>query len=246
MFKSSTMLLWCASLGFQSLLLLIMLVKKLWGKFPFFFAYMLVTFASSAGLYFLRGLPFAYFYVYWFCEAIGLLLGLAVIYEVFRKLLQPYAALHKLAVNVLLLTVALLIVSSCFVAYAQPSAEPSPLSAGILVGEEATRIIEIGLLMFLLIFSTAFGLHWRQQAFGIAVGLGLFVAVELIGVTARTRLGLGALHFFTVIRQIAFNLSLLIWTGYLVVPETATSTQELPQRAQLEQWNQAIMELINQ
>jgi hypothetical protein len=223
-----------------------MLAKKLWGKFPFFFAYMLSSFLSSAGLYALRGRPITYFYVYWVCEAIGLLLGLAVIYEVFRKLLQPYAALHKLAANVLLLTVALLVASSCFVAYAQPSAERSPLAAGILVGEEATRIIEIGLLMFLFIFSTAFGLHWRQQAFGIAVGLGLFVAVELIGVTARTRLGVAALDVFTVVRMLAFNISLLIWTGYLVVPEKATSTQELPQRAQLEQWNQAIMELINQ
>src|SRR5262249_10131627 len=151
------------------LLVLIMMVKKLWGKFPFFFAYMTSSFVSSAGMYFLRRLPIAYFYVYWVCEAIGLLLGLAVIYEVFRKLLQPYAALHKLAANVLLLTVALLIASSCFVAYLQPTADRSPLAAGIFVGEEATRIIEIGLLMFLFIFSTAFGLHWRQQAFGIAV-----------------------------------------------------------------------------
>ncbi len=246
MFKSSITLLWAVGLGFQSLLVLIMLAKKQWEKFPVFLAYMLFSFLSSGVLYALRGLPFAYFYVYWACEASGLLLGLGVIYEVFRKLLQPYEALHRVATGVLLLTVVLLVVSSCLVAYTQPSAEQNSLVAGVLVGEEATRIVEIGLLMFLFIFSTAFGLHWRQQAFGIAIGLGLFVAVELIGVTARTRFGVAAIDVFRVIRMVGFNGSLLIWSGYLLLPEKAASSSALPKRAQLEQWNQAIMELINQ
>ncbi|HEY6308186.1 MAG TPA: hypothetical protein VI488_17205 [Candidatus Angelobacter sp.] len=116
----------------------------------------------------------------------------------------------------------------------------------ILVGEEATRIIETGLLMLLFILSSAFGLHWRQQAFGIALGLGFFVAVELIGVTTRAHLGAAAAETFGAIRMLAFNCSLLIWLGYLLAPERVTIAAELPKRAQLEQWNQAIMELIHQ
>jgi hypothetical protein len=46
-------------------------------------------------------------------------------------------------------------------------------------------------------------------------------------------------------RIAAFDCSLLIWLGYLLAPpERATSTLNVP-KAQLEQWNQAVTELIN-
>lgn len=228
------------------MLVLILLVKKLWNRFPVFLAYSVFCFATAAGLYAIRGLPFAYFYAYWMCEGLGLLLGLGVIYEVFKKLLHPYAALHRMAAIVFQLAAVLLIGSSCVVAYVQPSAERSSFMAGILVAEEATRIIEIGLLVFLFIFARVFGLHWRQQLFGIALGLGLFVAVELIVVAVRAHLGIAAAEIFSAVRMMAFNLSLLIWIGYLLAPERVTSPAEMPKRAQLEQWNRAIMELINQ
>jgi hypothetical protein len=48
------------------------------------------------------------------------------------------------------------------------------------------------------------------------------------------------------VELLGFGCSMLIWLGYMLVPDRITSTSELPQRAQLEQWNQAIMELINQ
>jgi hypothetical protein len=39
---------------------------------------------------------------------------------------------------------------------------------------------------------------------------------------------------------------MFIWIIYLLAPELATSPAEMPKRAQLEQWNKAIMELIYQ
>ncbi len=102
------------------------------------------------------------------------------------------------------------------------------------------------MLMCLFLLSTAFGLHWRQQVFGIALGLGLFVAVELITVTVWGMTGKAAHDALNVIRILSFNISLLIWIGYLLATERASSEAELPQRSQLEQWNQAVMELIRQ
>jgi len=45
---------------------------------------------------------------------------------------------------------------------------------------------------------------------------------------------------------VSYSIIVLIWLGYILAQERITSTAEMPQRAQLEQWNQAIMELINQ
>jgi hypothetical protein len=62
----------------------------------------------------------------------------------------------------------------------------------------------------------------------------------------KTHLGPIAVDVFNIIRGLSFDLSLLIWLGYILIPEHVASQAELPKRAQLEQWNQAMMELINQ
>lgn len=246
MLTSSTTILWLAGLGFQFVLVFVLLAKKFWSKFPVFLAYSVFCFASATALYGVRNLRTVYFFTFWVCEGVSLLLGFGVIYEVLRRLLHPYKALHRMAAVTFQSTVVLLIASSCLVAYLQPLGERNGLVAAILVAEEATRIVEVGLLMFLFIFSTAFGLHWRQQVFGITIGLGLFVTIELINATVRAHLGVAATSVFSTIRMLSFDLSLLVWIGYVLAPERLTSTSEIPQRAQLEQWNQAIMELINQ
>jgi hypothetical protein len=119
------------------------------------------------------------------------------------------------------------------------------LGKAVLVLEEATRVVEVGLLMFLFGASAAFGLHWKQAEFGIALGLGMFVAVQLATVTLRSQIGVQAWQVLNVVSILAFDSSLLVWLGYLLAPERVTSTGEVPKRAQLEQWNQAVMELIS-
>jgi hypothetical protein len=99
--------------------------------------------------------------------------------------------------------------------------------------------------MFLFLSSSAFGLHWRQNEFGIALGLGTCAAVELVNVTLMTHHGTAAEQIFSVVRSFSFIFSLLIWLGYLLFPERTSSSGQLPKKAQLEQWNQAVTELIN-
>ena len=115
-----------------------------------------------------------------------------------------------------------------------------------MVLEEATRTIEVGMLIVLFMCTGAFGLHWRQSVFGIALGLGIFVSVELIAVTMRSQASLAMHNVFSIVRALAYTISLLVWGTYMLLPERAADESELPQRGQLEQWNQAILELIHQ
>jgi hypothetical protein len=139
-----------------------------------------------------------------------------------------------------------LVLMGCVVLYAQSAADKDKLSAAVMVVEEATRIIEVGLLMFLFLFSTAFGLHWRQCVFGMALGLGIFATVELIGITLQNYWGTAVQNSFAIVRPIAFNVSLMVWAGYLVAPEKKTSLAEAEHHGQLEQWNQVLTEFIYQ
>jgi hypothetical protein len=228
-------------------LVVTVLAKKLWRSFPLFTAYAVFNLVATGGLYpFIGASTLLYFYAYWICEGIGVLLGFGVVYEIFRSLFKDYSALRRLAVVGFRWALTGLVLLGIVVAFAQSSGDRNPLMGAVLLVEETTRTVEVGLLMFLFLFSRAFGLHWRQHVFGIAMGLGIFVATELAGVTIRAYFGPSVLQSFNIARCAAFDMSLLVWIGYLLAPERATSAAAVPDRAQLEQWNQAIMELIHQ
>lgn len=244
---------WLAALVLQGTLVGVLLAKKTWRKFPLFLAYVASSLLLSVALYVIFLLAFrllffrpVYLCVYWVNEALGVLLGLAVVYEIFEHLVDPYPALKRLARQIFIAGIVFLLLLGCVAAYAQPLGESNHIQAALWVVEQASRIVEVGLLCFLFLFASLFGLHWRQYVFGIALGLGVFVAVELVGVTMRLQFGATANPIFNIVRTFSFNCSLLIWIAYILAPDLAAVPSEMPKRAQLEQWNRAIMELIYQ
>jgi hypothetical protein len=236
--------LWIGGIALQVLLAAILLAKRAWQKYPLFTAYVFFNLFETAATLSVYRNRAVYFYTFWACEAICIVLGLAVVREIFTNIFSPHAALRKLATIVFRVAVVALILLACGAIYEQ-SGNARSIANGVLLASEATRIVELGLIMFLFLSSSAFGLHWRQNEFGIALGLGTWAAVELVNVTLMSHLSPSAGQILSVVRSFSFNFSLLIWLGYLLVPERATSSGEMPKQAQLEQWNQAVMELIN-
>jgi hypothetical protein len=236
---------WLFGTALEVLLVGVLLIRKTWMKFPLFTTYASFNLLVTALAYAVSKNGLLYFYFYWISEAIAIILGLAVVYEIFKALFSQHEALRKIARLVFSGAIVFLVLLGTVVAVSQPSVEKASISRVVMIAAEAARIVEIGLLMFLFLFSTAFGLHWRAHVFGVALGLGVFVAVDLVNVTLRSYFGTGAANVLNLARTSAFCLSLLMWTAYLFVPERAGSAGEVPERAQLEQWNQAVMELIN-
>jgi hypothetical protein len=236
--------LWIGGIALQVLLAAVLLVKRAWLKYPAFVGYIFFNLFRTAATFSVYRNRAVYFYTFWACEAIGLVLGLAVVREIFTNIFSPHAALRKLATLIFRVAVVALVLLACGAIYEQ-SGNARSIANGVLLASEATRIVELGLIMFLFLSSSAFGLHWRQSEFGIALGLGTCAAVELVNVTLMPHLSPEAGQVLSLVRSLSFNGSLLIWLGYLLVPERVTSSGELPKKAQLEQWNQAVMELIN-
>ncbi|HEY6350556.1 MAG TPA: hypothetical protein VI636_14210 [Candidatus Angelobacter sp.] len=240
---------WVAALALQAILVAVLMAKKIWHRFPIFFLYAALGFSFNLALFSIfHSSLFRHWYVstYWTNEGLGVILGLAVVYEIFNHLFTPYPGLRKLATQIFCGAITFLLILGCIVIYAQPLGQQSHIQAAFLVVEQAVRILEVGLLLFLFLCASAFGLHWRQYTFGMALGLGIFVTVELVALTMRIQFGITANSLFNMVRSISFNSSLFIWIGYLLAPELATSASEMPKRAQLEQWNKAVMELIYQ
>lgn len=236
---------WLVGIGVQVLLFAALLTKKIWHKFPAFFAYVAFNLFEAAITYAVFHKGIVYFYTFWICEAIGILLTLGAVWEVFTSLFLPHPALRKLTQLIFRGTVVLLIGLAVGVIYLQ-SGEARGIPSAVLLAAEAARMVEVGLIMFLFLSSSAFGLRWRQSTFGIALGLGMYAAVELAIVALMTHVSSTAGEWLSLIGGLAFNFSLFIWLGYFLMPEErAVSSAEIPKRAQLEQWNQAVMELIS-
>lgn len=228
----------------------VLLGTKSFRRFPLFGTYAIFTFVTSIVLYYmvLQHLvkTTSYFYAYWIFEGISLVLGFAVVYEIFGRLLTPYPALRRLALLVFRWSTISLVIMGGLVLYAQSVRAIDWGATAVQLIEEAVRVIEVGLLMFLFLFSTAFGLHWRQSLFGMALGLGIFTTMELIVITVRNLRGPVFNESFSVVRGIAFIISLMVWAGYLLVPESETDLATTSHHGQLEQWNQALTEFIYQ
>jgi hypothetical protein len=238
--------LWYAQIVIQVILAIVVIVRKSWRDLPAFSGYILLAATASLALYAIPGShhSLTYFYAYWISETTSIVLGLVVVREIFMKLFAPHLALRKLAALIFRAAIILLVAFGGAVMYAQaPGAQG--VYNGAMIAEEAVRIVEVGLIMFLFLSSSAFGLHWRQNVFGIALGLGIFTSVELVGLAMYLHFGTAVFAAFSIARLVAFSLSLLVWLGYLLAPERATADAEIPKRAQLEQWNQAVLELIS-
>jgi hypothetical protein len=235
---------WILGICLQVLLGLLVLAKRTWHRSPVFAGYVFFNLFTAAVTYALIHNRDLYFYGYWICEAIGIVLGLTVVREIFTNVFSPHPALRKLATVIFRVAVVVLVVLAVGVIYAQSGSARS-IANTILLAEEAARIVEVGLIMFLFLSSSAFGLHWRQSVFGTALGLGMFAAADLVTATLIGHVSPTAVLGLNLVQGIAYCTSLFIWCGYLIAPERVTSSAEIPKRAQLEQWNQAVMELIS-
>ncbi len=120
-------------------------VKEPGANFRFFLAYSVFNLIVASTLYLVHGYRVIYFYAYYGCEGIGLLLGFGVVYEIFGKLLFPYPVLKRVANCVFPAAVALFVLLATVVVYAQSSGEQNKLMAGALIAEEAVRIVELGI-----------------------------------------------------------------------------------------------------
>ncbi len=239
---------WFLGLVLQVLLAVVLMVRGMWKKFPIFTTYTLFSLLETAVLYavFRNQVLYTYFYV--IGESVLYILGLALVYEIFIHLFAAQPALRKMAGMVFRVVVFLLVLLAGAVLYLKAPLIAPHGSGGIsalLIVEESARLLQVGLIMFLFLFSSAFGLHWRQHVFGITLGLGIATVVELVAVTVALHAGPTLVKVLNLAHVASFDFSIMIWLGYLALPERVTNRADVPHRAQLEQWNQAVTELIS-
>jgi len=203
--------LWCAQPLFQAAVALAMWRRKLHKQFPVFFTYILAQIGIFVLTFPLRSADNYewFFYAYWIGAAISALLSFRVIHEVFIDVFRPYHTLKDLGTVLFKWTGVVMLLVSVVVAFSN-SGSSDPLTQAITTLQRSVRMVQCGLILFLLLFSRFLGVSKRQHSFGIALGFGLFASVELILIALNSG-GLLAIAHITLVNSATYDLAILVW-----------------------------------
>jgi hypothetical protein len=245
---TASFVLWMASPLVQGTMVVIMVKNRLYRELPVFFAYTIFHVVRSLALFFVRnsGSPRFYGISYWLAELVSVLLGFAVIYELFKHVLKRYEGIRQLGLMLFRWACAILTVVAIISSSTSTSGDLAGAIGAILSLERSIRIIQCGLVVFLFLFASTLALSWRHYAFGIALGFGLFASVELILVAIRAQVGPNGDSIYIFAKPITYVCACFIWIGYLLAP--APKVQSVPSVSSndLEKWNQTVLELLHQ
>jgi hypothetical protein len=216
--------LWLAHPVLQAGLVGILLWRKLYRTFPIFFSYVAFQIPVFALLISLRGDRFytIFYYASWGTTAISVVLGFFVIHELFQDVFRPYHTLRDLGSVLFKWAALVMLLVAGVVAASTASATEEPLRTGIMTLQRSVRVVQCGLILFLLVFSRYLGTNWRQKSFGIALGFGAFASVELALVAINAASDNVFNQVLTdFINMAAYNLTILIWVGYMLAKSPA-------------------------
>jgi hypothetical protein len=233
---------WIAHPALELSLAGIMFWRKLHRTFPIFFAYIVFQVLNFVVLFpiYRSDNIMGYFYAYWISAAISLAIGFKVIHEIFLDVFRPYHTLKDLGTVLFKWAALVMLLVAMVVTAASPGGTDTPLAQAVIIGQRCVRVIQCGLILFLLVFSKYLGVSWRQHSFGIALGFGGFASVELVGLALFSG---GKIHSPTLslINTMAYSFSILTWIGYGLLKKT--SRESSANLLMSQRWDQGLGEL---
>jgi hypothetical protein len=233
--------LWCIQPAFEAAVAVVFWRRKLYKLFPVFFTFVLVQmviFAVTYPLYHDSTYKW-YFWIYWCGEALNAVLGFKVIHEIFLDVFRPYHALKDLGTPVFKWAGVVMLLVSVVVAASNAFGQ-DPIIHAVTTLERSVRLVQFGLILFLILFSRFLGVSRRQLSFGIALGFGIFAGAQLM-LLAMNAGGLVGRGNFNLIDMFAQNVSILVWLGYSLAPAVARQASLNP--LQTQRWEQGLADL---
>jgi len=230
--------LWFVQPVLETVIGIVMLKRGQHRVFKYFFAYIvaqILTFGVAFPTY--RYNYSAYFYVSSLAIAVSVALGFMVIHEAFLDVFRPFHTLRDLGTVLFKWAGLVMLLVAGVVSASTNSSNIAPWMQAILTAQRCVRLIQVGMVLFLLIFARYLGVSRKQHSFGIALGFGAFAMVELgvIAVLASYRVSEIAL---SVVNVGAYDGSILIWLGYMLAKNPARDPSASLLRPQ--RWEQSL------
>jgi len=232
--------LWVAHPALQIAIAAVMFRRGLHRQFKFFFGYILTQIFSFAVIFPTHGQGPAAFFLSWACSAVSAALAFGVIHEVFVDVFRSFHTLRDLGTVLFKWAGLVMLLVAGVVAVSRNSSEMTPWMDAITITQRCVRIIQVGMVLFLLFFARYLGIGRRRHSFGIALGFGWFAIVELVLVASWVGKHLEN-PWMSIVNMTAYNLSLGLWLGYLVAKSPARNASNMILRPQ--RWEQSLSDI---
>ena len=214
--------LWIAHPVLQTGIGIFMYRRGILRQFKFFFAYILtqiVTFAMVFPAYYWQSYSAA-FYLSWGFNAISVAFGFLVIHEVFVDVFRAFHTLRDLGTVLFKWAGLVMLLVAAVVSVSTNSSQVAPWMQAIVTSQRCVRMIQVGMILFLLFFAHYVGVSRRQYSFGIALGFGSFAVIELILICSWVGNHLTG-PWMSIANMAAYDCSLGLWLAYVAVKRPA-------------------------
>jgi hypothetical protein len=231
--------LWIAPVPVFVSLAAVMVRRRLHKTMPLFFAltiFQLVDFAVLFVCY--HQAQSDYFYAYWTMAALEIAIGFGVIYEIFTSVFRPFEGLRELGAVLFRWAAVVLVIFAVLMACSGTPVPGQRITSAVLNLDRSIRVMQCGLVLLMVLGSSYLGLTWKHKIFGIAAGLGINAAVDLIVVTVLANLGQDAANSVRLAKMASYNLAALMWMGYIYAG--ATERRPAKQLAYGQRWDYAL------
>jgi hypothetical protein len=233
--------LWSAQPVLQSGVAAVLWRRKLYRQFPVFCWFLLAQVANFGVLFplWLTGNRGMYFWPFWVGEVVNAVLGFKVIQEIFLDVFRPYRTLKDLGTLVFKWAGVVMLLVAVVVAFSNSFYE-NPLVHALTTLQRSIRIAQLGMILFLLLFSRFLGVSRKQLSFGIALGFGLFAGVDLLLLALHSG-GLVTHDNFNLINMLTYDVAIVIWLSYTLSRQAARDPAA--NRLQTQRWENELADL---
>jgi hypothetical protein len=222
-----SLIIWWASILLELLMACRFLQKRTLVQYPFFFAYIAISFiADSSGLihFYLAGSS-SYQQWYEVKQIVTLITGYGILLEIQKHLLSPYPGAEKFARNAGIVAFGLVF---CF-AVIYPFIMPRWSMSGTEIEfERALRTVQAGFLFGILGVIGYYRIEIGKNMKGMVFGYGLYIGTSLMSLAVRSYAGPRFDAAWNFIQPFSWLLSLSIWLtalwSYYPNPTPASAT----------------------
>src|SRR5271166_5627822 len=232
--------LWFASPALQLGVVIAMFRRGLHRDYPYFFNYTILGVIAEPLLFVLRLNSYtAYFYGYYFNLALSVLLSFAVLQEIFKDAFRPYEALRDLSVILFRWSALVVLLVAVMWAISSGKSDRGFVTQSLMLADRSIRLMQCGLVFFLLLFSEYLGIPRRSLLFGISLGFGFFASVNMLVVTGLSHRGILKHGILSEINSAAYLIAVVIWLGYTMAAAPSRSKVAEGSLLRSQDWNLA-------
>jgi hypothetical protein len=223
-------------------LMILMIRRKLRTAYPLFFSFLgLNVLAVAVLMPIYHYAPGQYFYAYWSASTVVMLVGFAVLYEVFVNILKPFSAVIDLAKMLFGWAALFLLLAGFLTALVTSGSSPKKIVVAVDLCDRCVHLMQCGLLMLLVLFEKRLNFSWRNSGMCIALGLGANAALDLVVSYGQGRFPTLTAQF-DMLNGVSFIAILAFWAFQLKAIESAPATVAgSPSRVILQRWNEALI-----